>query len=217
MAKTTAELAASKAGSTAETNGFGGQERPSRPGGVYRLKDKEGNVVDEQIVKVHPLFGDSQAAAFVRVGYEYVRPAEPGEVKEIEVDPAFLATTGNHAEDTKGIQARLSALESEGKKKDEQIAALLAERESVDNSPLKDEVQAESVKAEATNQVADREESDQSAPADSELRPDTADAKSEKTNEQSGSEAGSAQNDKNVQKSADPAANTNTNVKKAGK
>lgn len=118
MPKTTAQLAASKAGQTAESNGFGGQERPLRPAGLYRLKDDEGNVVDEQIVKSHPKFGDSQAAAFERVGYKFVRAAKPGEVKEIEVDAAYLATENkqggqDNSESMKGIQARLSALEKE--------------------------------------------------------------------------------------------------------
>lgn len=118
MPKTTAELLASKAGETAESNGFGSQERPLRPAGVYQLKNDDGDVVDTIIVKVHPKFGDSQAAAAERVGYRFLRDAKPGEVKEIEVDAKYLATEnlagGQDANETlKGIQARLTAVEKE--------------------------------------------------------------------------------------------------------
>lgn len=117
MPKTTEQLAASRAGETAETNGFGGQEKPLRPAGVYQLKNKAGEVVDTQILKTHPKFGDGQASAFERVGYEYVRPAKPGEVKEIEVDAKQLATedkAGNVTQDDlKGALARINALEKE--------------------------------------------------------------------------------------------------------
>lgn len=118
MPKTTAELAASKAGETAETNGFGSQERPLRPAGVYQLKNKAGEVVSTIIVKNHPKFGDGQAAAAQRVGYEFVREARKDEVKEIEVDAKYLSTEnkagGQDSDETmKGIQARLTALEKE--------------------------------------------------------------------------------------------------------
>lgn len=118
MPKTTEQLAASKAGETQESNGFGSQERPLRPAGLYRLKNDDGETVDEIIVKVHPKFGDSQAAAAERVGYRFVRPANPGEVKEIEVDAKYLATENKDGsqpgdETLKGIQARLSLLEKE--------------------------------------------------------------------------------------------------------
>jgi hypothetical protein len=117
MPKTTEQLAASKAGETAETNGFGSQERPLRRSGVYELKNEEGKVVDSIIVKTHPKFGDSQAAAVERVGYKYARPVEEGEVKTIEVDATQLATENKDGsvtqDDLKGLQARLNALEKE--------------------------------------------------------------------------------------------------------
>lgn len=116
MPKTTAELLASKAGETAESNGFGSQERPLRPAGLYRLKNDAGETVDELIVKVHPKFGDSQAAAVERVGYKFVRAAKPDEVKQIEVDALQLATEdkrGETSDDLKGIKARLTLLEKE--------------------------------------------------------------------------------------------------------
>lgn len=172
---TAQELAGRKAGETAETNGFGQQERPLRPAGLYRLKDDNGAVVDEIIVKVHPKFGDSQAAAAERVGYKFVRAAEPGEVKEIEVDAKYLATEGNHAEDAKGIQARMTLLEQESKKKDEQIDALLAQlnKGASDNQVAADS--KEETKAEAISQTDQRTgtgegEGESTPPADDELK-----------------------------------------------
>lgn len=154
MPKTTAQLAASKAGETAESNGFGGQERPLRPAGLYRLKDDDGNVVDEQIVKSHPKFGDSQAAAFERVGYKFVRAAKPGEVKEIEVDAAYLATENKQggqdsSESMKGIQARLSALEKEnadlkaGKAAEDTSGAADSDVKAKSKEAAKDEAQTQ--------------------------------------------------------------------------
>lgn len=168
MPKTTAQLAASKAGETAESNGFGGQERPLRPAGLYRLKDDDGNVVDEQIVKSHPKFGDSQAAAFERVGYKFVRAAKPGEVKEIEVDAAYLATENkqggqDNSESMKGIQARLSALEKEN-------ADLKAGKAAEDTKGASDsDVKAESkenAKEEAQTQLENRGQAGPTGPTD---------------------------------------------------
>ena len=140
MPKTTAELAASKAGETAETNGFGSQERPLRPAGLYELKNDAGEVVDRLIVKNHPKFGDSQASAAERVGYRFVRPATSEDVKEIEVDAKYLATEnplgGITADETlKGVLARLSAVEKE-------------------NADLRAAAGAETTKGASDNQVA---------------------------------------------------------------
>lgn len=164
MGKTTEQLNASKAGSTAESNGFGSQERPFRPAGVYQLKDEEGNIVDEQIVKSHPLFGDSQAAAFERVGYKFLRETKPGEVKEMEINPT--PASGDDKEGLKGLQARMTAFENDSKAKDDEIASLkaqLAQRDSNDASVQtenNDQVVAQTatdVKQEAIAQTALRE------------------------------------------------------------
>lgn len=120
------DVANKRAGSSSETNGFGQNEQPQRPGGLYRLKNKDGEVVDEQIIKTHPLFGDGQAAAFERVGYEYVREAKPGEVKELEITPN-PGLSGDAKEDLKGLQARMSKYEDETKAKDDEISSLRAQ------------------------------------------------------------------------------------------
>lgn len=154
MPKTTEQLLASKAGETAESNGFGSQERPLRPAGLYELKNDAGEVVDRLIVKVHPKFGDSQAAAVERVGYKFVRAAKPEEVKQIEVDATKLATENTSVD--KGTDARLTLLEQESKKKDEQIASLLAE---LNKGKADDEVKTaskENAKAAAEEQTEAR-------------------------------------------------------------
>ena len=161
MPKTTDQLAASKAGETLETNGFGSQERPLRPSGVYELKNEDGKVVDTIIVKTHPKFGDSQAAAVERVGYRYVREARKDEVKTIEVDVKQLSTedkAGNVTQDDlKGLQARLNALEKEN-------ADLKAGHRAEDEKGSADgDVKAdakEEAREEAERQVAAREDGD---------------------------------------------------------
>lgn len=168
MPKTTAQLAASKAGETAESNGFGSQERPLRPAGLYRLKDDDGNTVDEQIVKSHPKFGDSQAAAFERVGYKFVRAAKPGEVKEIEVDAAYLATEnksgGQDSNETlKGIQARLTAVEKENA--DLKAAASAETTKGASDDAVKTESK-ENAKEEAQTQLENRGQAPASGPTD---------------------------------------------------
>jgi len=121
MPKTTQELAASKGGSTAESNGMGSSERAFRPDGVYQLKDDEGNVVTQIIVKNHPLFGDAQAAAVERVGFRFLRAATAEELRSsIKVGPTKQET--DKADDIKGILARLDAAE----KRNEELEAKLA-------------------------------------------------------------------------------------------
>lgn len=127
MSKTTEELLASKGGSTAETNGMGSSERGFRPSGVYQLKDESGKVVSEAIVLGHPLFGDAQAAAFERVGYKFVRPATPDEIKTLKVEP--VAQDAHRADDIKGILARLDAAERRAEEAEKANAELKANLE----------------------------------------------------------------------------------------
>lgn len=114
MAKSIEQLQNSKAGSTAESNGFGGQEKPLRASGVYQLKDDDNNVIEEVILKVHPTFGDSQVAAAERIGFRYARPVKSGDIKEIELDARDSSTSSGVSQgDLKGLQARLDSLEKE--------------------------------------------------------------------------------------------------------
>lgn len=156
MAKTTEQLQNSKAGNTAEQNGFGAAEKPWRKAGVYKHKESG----DEIIVKVHPKFGDAQAAAVERVGYVYDREVKEGEVKDLEVLLTASAEGSKPSNDSsdetlKGIQARLTALESENKTLRDEKAALQAEAEK---DGVKDADTA-GTKAEATAQVLSRQDS----------------------------------------------------------
>lgn len=121
MPKTTDELLGSKGGSSVESNGFGGQERPQNPAGLYR-HEKSGA---EIITKWHPLFGSAQADGAVRVGYEFVRPATAEELRE-KIDyttPIGPAASSASSDDIKGIMARLNDLEAENAQlKAEQVA-----------------------------------------------------------------------------------------------
>jgi hypothetical protein len=221
MPKTTQELAASKAGSTAESNGFGAAEKPYLPGGVYELRDPDdGNrLVDTQILKSHPLFGDSQAAAFIRVGYKYVRDADPSELHTLEIQQGQVGNTSSN-EEIKGIMARLSAVEDENK-------ALRAEKQARDAEDRSGshlgEVQAQSqadAKAEATARVQARTEgaADETARTE-ELKADTpaatgADAQAEQP---AGDPLADEADESAPKKGGLADANTNTNTKKAGK
>lgn len=207
MAKSLEQLQNSSAGNTAESNGFGSSEKPFRPAGLYRLKDEEGNVVDEQIVKSHPLFGDSQAAAFERVGYRFVREAKPGEVKEMELTPN-PGLSGDNKEDLKGLQARMSAFEAQTKAKDDEIAALkaeLAQRDTTDADKQDSEnakvaaLQNADTKAEATARVAAREDSATAAGAEETAK--TEELKNESAKTESDSKASDTKtNDKKASK-----------------
>lgn len=223
MPKTTAELAASKPGETAETNGFGSQERPLRPAGLYQLKNKAGEVVSTVIVKSHAKFGDGQAAAAERVGYEYVRPARPDEIKEIEIEvnPATPSS-----DEQKGILARLNALEKENA----DLKAMKVEEDSrTDDHSVEQSGSKEAAKAAAAENTAARldDSTETATPDDADLRPEADEAQKaeeatdeestqDETDSEQSSEAGSAQNDEAPSKGAEPATNVN-NAKKAGK
>lgn len=211
MPKTTEQLANSKAGSTAESNGFGGSEKPFLPGGVYELRDPDnGNrVVDTQILKSHPLFGDSQAAAFIRVGYKYVRDAEPGEMKELEIQQGQVGNTSS-SEEIKGIMARLNAVEEENKTLRAEKQANAAEANSGSHlGEVQKQSQADAVAEGTARTQARLEGADDETARTEELKAETpaatgADAQAE-------------------QPAGDPLAdepkleNTNSNTKKAGK
>lgn len=154
MPKTTEELAASKGGSTAETNGMGAAERGFRPDGVYQLKDEDGNVVSQIIVKNHPLFGDAQAAAAERVGYRFLRPAEEGDIVTIKVGPSKQET--DKSDDIKGILARLDASEKRNEELEAKLAAATAGGDDGNDAPTGNT---------ALDDADDDEEEDETPPA----------------------------------------------------
>lgn len=158
MPKTTEQLAASKAGNTAESNGFGAQERPVRPGGLYRHKENG----DEIIVKTHPKFGDSQASAAERVGYEFVREAKKEELHDHDLlasgnNPLVGEAAAQTGDDLKGLKARANEQDRLIKDLQDKLAGKTAEetKGSSDGSK-KAEAKAEA-KDEATAQVEARQ------------------------------------------------------------
>lgn len=222
MPKTLAELQNSKGGETAESNGMGAAERPLRPAGVYQLKNDAGEVVDTVIVKVHPKFGDSQAAAAERVGYRFLREARKDEIKEIEVDAKYLATENQLGgitadENMKGVMARLSALEKEN-------ADLRAAQGAETTKGASDNVVAadskEHAKDSAIEQTEQRlEQGNTDKPAGDEPMVDANALPTEDEEKSDDAPADSelkAAKDETPGKGAAPA-NTNTNTKKEGK
>lgn len=83
--------------------------------GLYRHPESG----QEAIVQSDPLWGNTQAQAFARLGFKFVREATAGEVKtlpEIAMDTR-KADEGN----LKGLAARLDALEDSNAKSDEAL------------------------------------------------------------------------------------------------
>lgn len=168
MPKSTEQLAASKGGSTAETNGMGSAERGFRPDGVYQLKDEDGKVVSQIIVKNHPLFGDAQAAAVERVGFKFLREATADDIKTFKVGPSKQET--DKADDIKGILARLDAAE----KRNEELEAKLAEAGTGDaGGVLPPEGTGNSALDDADDDGDDEEEGDEDGDEDGDSEEET--------------------------------------------
>lgn len=98
------------------TGQVGGSNQTLR-GGVYRHPASG----EEIIALDDPITGDAQARGYVRAGFEWVRDVKDGEVKSVGIpsqdfsnQPARKLETS--ADDLKGIQARLNALEAENAK-----------------------------------------------------------------------------------------------------
>lgn len=93
--------------------------------GLYRHPESG----QEAIVQSDPLWGNTQAQAFARLGFKFVREANEGEVKtlpEIAMDTR-RADEGN----LKGLSARLDALEDANAKSDEALKQKTAENKDL--------------------------------------------------------------------------------------
>lgn len=130
------------------------------PAGLWRHKESG----QEAIVQDDPLFGNAQAQAFLQTGFEFVRPAEPGEVKTL---PELQAEVRNESEsNVKGLSARLDLLENSNAKTQEALDAASEENRKLaeDNAKLREDLaQAQKVaksedKAAAKAETADRKE-----------------------------------------------------------
>lgn len=108
------------------------------PAGLYRHPNGA-----EQIVTEDPLYGNAQAQAFLRLGFEFVRPAEPGEIKSLP--ELHMEANRAEAESLKGLAARVGQLEGvadENTKLKAQIAAMEAEKAERDAKDAEDAAKA---------------------------------------------------------------------------
>lgn len=115
--------------------------------GVYRHKESG----QEAIVIEDPLWGNTQAQAFAQVGFEYVRPAEEGEIKTMPE----MAAADRSAQDSslKGLEARIGQLEGvrdENQRLKDEVEQLRREKKE------RDEAEAEKAKADAKQAKEDK-------------------------------------------------------------
>lgn len=106
------------------------------PAGLWRHPQSG----QEAIVQEDPLFGNAQAQAFLQTEFEYIRPAEPGEVKTL---PELQAETRSDAESAaKGLSARLDLLENSNAKTQEALDAASEENKKLaeDNAKLREDL-----------------------------------------------------------------------------
>ncbi len=115
--------------------------------GLYRHPESG----QEAICTWDPLLANTQAEAFLRLGFEFVRDVEPGEIKtpiaaSLEAEAAKGRTAASVA-DVKGIQARLENLEASN-------ASLAAENERLKAGTTPEDFPgAEQVKQDAIDQT----------------------------------------------------------------
>lgn len=151
MAKTTEQLAASKAGSTLESNGFGSQERPQRPAGLYRHPETG----EEVITKFHPTFGSAQADAVVRVGFVFIRPVQDGDV--VQMSRAPLKRDDSDSDEMRGLKARIRDLED---RKVETPSETSAPTDNEVPTADVDETEADEAQEVVENSVLENQETD---------------------------------------------------------
>lgn len=108
---------------TGNTNQPGGTTA-SHPEGVYRHPLSGAEIITQH----DPLLGDGQSRAAVRAGFEYLRPVEDGEIKELGAPSSDFADKPDRgleaqAAYNKGVEARLNALEDENARLRNQVAS----------------------------------------------------------------------------------------------
>lgn len=94
------DLKHARGGSTQEVS-----DKPVTPAGLYRHPQ-----TGQEIITLYdPLFGDVQSEGFTRLGFEFVREADQGEVKSIVEQ--IIDTKSSESKDLQSIGTRLSVLE----------------------------------------------------------------------------------------------------------
>ena len=94
------DLKNARGGSTQEVS-----DTPVTPSGVYRHPE-----TGRELITIYdPLYGDVQSEGLVRLGFEYVGPAEEGSIKSIVEQ--IIDTKSSEAKDLASFSGRLAALE----------------------------------------------------------------------------------------------------------
>lgn len=125
-----------------------GKRNNNVPGhGLYRHPNGQ-----EAIVIDDPLWGNTQAQAFSRLGFEFVRDVEPDEI--VTLPEMAMNTREAEQSNLKGLTARMESLEREAAQKSElekevaELRAQLAEKqEAEDVAKAKAEKDAEDLAA----------------------------------------------------------------------
>lgn len=135
MAYDVEKLKSSKAGQTAETS-----DKEVAGAGLYRHPNGT-----ELITIEDPLFGNAQAEAAMRVGFEYVRPALEGEVKSIvEIQKEVVNPVTQAQEDKARLdQLELAELRREKREREDAEAATVAEAKAKATVAVKLKAEAE--------------------------------------------------------------------------
>lgn len=143
MSYDTEILKNAKPGMTQETS-----DNPVKGSGLYRHPESG----TEAIVMSDPLFGSAQAEGFVRLGFEFIREALPGEIKSIvEVQKESVNPVTQAQED----KVRLDALELDSlrrEKRERESAEAEANQKVADAAVATEEVK---LNDEANQKVAD--------------------------------------------------------------
>lgn len=111
-------------GAAKTTEYSGGKNAHVEGSGLYRHPESG----EEAFVLGDPLWGNTQAQAFSRLGFKFIRPLEDGDVKTLP-EMAMDNKAASDA-DMKGLNARLAQLEADVEKKsdlEKEVAQLRAE------------------------------------------------------------------------------------------
>lgn len=134
--------------------------------GLYRHPESG----QEAIVQSDPLWGNTQAQAFARLGFKFVREANEGEIKTLPE----IAMDSRRADESnvKGLSARLDALEDANAKSDEALKQKTEENKDLAaevadlRKKLEEAEKAEKASAKAEVTQAKKEAKTESAAAD---------------------------------------------------
>ena len=177
--------------------------------GVYRHPESG----QEAIVQSDPLWGNTQAQAFARLGFKFVREATADEVKTL---PEIAADTRRAEEgNLKGLSARLDQLEDKTAKSEEALAEKIEENKSLANevAELREKLAA-AEKAEKAAAKTDAKEAKVEAKSEQAAADHIAEAGATQVSnaQEQSAEAAKASAETQVEKREDASGSTNTKV-----